>query len=69
MTTHSTNLAITCPARWGYERVRIFFGEVRRTGSQVTLSGDIVRRLSDNTLHVFVRREANLLVLNPALSE
>ena len=63
MTRTSRMDAITMPARWGYEIVDVFFGEVRVRADQTTaVKGDLLRK--DGVIREFVAREGTELVLN-----
>ena len=72
MSRTSRTLAITRPARWGYELVDIFFGQVRpRVRQDVAMSGDLVRRKGAAEPHIykFVAREDDRIVLEPVQVE
>lgn len=70
MATHSSRmLALTSPARFGLEVVRVFFGEIRPDPHQVSvISGDLVRLKGLGALarpQVFVAYENGQVLLRP----
>lgn len=67
MTRTSRMDAITTPARWGYEVVDVFFGEVRvRKNQTIAFKGDLLRK--DGIVREFIAREGTELVLADAVN-
>ena len=60
----SVMAAITTPARWSYEGVDIFFGEVRvRANQTIAMRGDLLRDVDDGSIVEFIGREGATLIV------
>ena len=60
----SVMAAITTPARWSYEVVDIFFGEVRvRANQTIAMRGDLLRDMDDGSVVEFIGRKGDALIV------
>ena len=60
----SVMAAITTPARWSYEVVDVFFGEVRvRANQTIAMKGDLLRDMDDGSIVEFIGREGTSLIV------
>jgi hypothetical protein len=68
MPSKTSLMEVMSPRHWGFEKVRIFYNEVRVADDQDTVkAGEHIRDLKTGIVWEFVSRENNTLNLIPVL--